>query len=87
MPYYTFRKKGTDKEWTLSMSMSDRETYLEANPDIEQLITNMNLVDPMRAGITKPPADFDKYVLSRVADSIPQNTVRQNMKRDLAREV
>lgn len=42
MPIYTFRKRGTEEEFTEWMSIADRERYLNDNPDIEQIIVQAN---------------------------------------------
>lgn len=43
MPFYTFEnEKG--EEFTLEMSISERDEYVKANPNHKQLILNMNMV-------------------------------------------
>lgn len=75
LPVYTFRDKKTKKEFTLTMSMKERETYLQDNPQIEQLLTTINIADPIRLGVTKPPADFQKNVIGRMKSKIHGNTL------------
>jgi len=77
MPSYTFRNKKTGKEWIDFLSISDKEKYLEENTNIEQLLTNMTLGDPVRLGITKPPSDFSKYILGRVKEKNPLGNVER----------
>lgn len=38
MPTYLFLNKETKEEYELSMSISERETYLKDNPHVEQLV-------------------------------------------------
>ena len=44
MPTYTFEDTKTGKVYDEYMSMSDRETYLEQNPHIKQVIKSINIV-------------------------------------------
>ena len=44
MPTYTFENTKTGKVYDEYMSISDRETYLEQNPHIKQLINKINIV-------------------------------------------
>lgn len=41
--------------------------------------------DPYRLGVSKPPSDFDKYVLSKVKEKFPGSTIGE--RRQLAREI
>lgn len=66
MPIYTFRNTQTNEEFTDMMSISHKEKYLIENPHIEQVITVPNFADSVSLGITKPPVDFQRHVLSRV---------------------
>lgn len=72
MPNYTYRNKNTEEEITVQMTMAEHEIYLEDKPDWEQVIKAATLVDPMGLGISKPPSDFQKYVLGRIKNSVPQ---------------
>ena len=44
MPTYTFENTKTGKVYDEYMSISERETYLEQNPHIKQLINKINIV-------------------------------------------
>ena len=68
MPTYTFRNKNTGETWNDFMSISNMEKYLNENPDVEQMLTTINIVDPVGIGVTKPPADFQKYILGKVKE-------------------
>ena len=68
MPTYTFRNKNTGETWNDFMSISKMETYLSENPDVQQVLTTINIVDPVGIGVTKPPADFQKYILGKVKE-------------------
>ncbi len=59
MPTYSFKNLNTGEEWTTIMSMSEREEYLKANPEIQQqLIAAPALGDSIRLGLKKPDNAF-----------------------------
>ena len=66
MPIYTFRNKETGEVFTEMMNMAAHETYLHENPNVEQVFGQMNIVDSVSIGVTRPPVDFQKHVLGRV---------------------
>lgn len=75
MPYYTFRNKDTGEEFDSVMSMADHETYLENNPNIEQLIVSAPaLCDAHRLGRIKPDSGF-RDVLKTIKKGSPRSTV------------
>lgn len=70
MPYYSFIDTETEEEFELEMTYDQLKVFLEANPRFNQTF-RMNIVDPAGIGVTKPPSDFQKYVLGRVRDTVP----------------
>jgi hypothetical protein len=59
MPIYTFKNLNTGDEFTTVMSMTEREEYLKANPDIQQqLIAAPAIGDSIRMGLVKPDNGF-----------------------------
>ena len=68
MPTYTFENTKTGKVFDEYMSISDRETYLEQNPHIKQLITSINIVSG--TGGMKNDSGW-KENLSRIAEAHP----------------
>lgn len=75
MPNYTFRNKKTKKEHTEFMTISERELYLRANPELEQVISLVPIVDSVRIGITKPDAGFQKNVIGRIKAEHPDSYI------------
>lgn len=71
MPIYTFENKKTGKQYNLTLSMAEREEYLKTHPDVQQILTQMNIGDPISLHVTKPPSDFQKYVLGKVKEKQP----------------
>ena len=87
MPYYTFRNKVTDEEVTVQMTIAEHETYLNDKPDWEQVIKAINFADPVSLGVTKPPADFQKYVLGRVKAAVPEANAVASKRWDIPKEI
>lgn len=59
MPFYHFRNKTTGEQYEKLMSISAREQYLQANPEIETMIAGApGLSDPVRLGLRKPDEGF-----------------------------
>lgn len=70
MPTYSFHDTETDEEFEIQMSYEELKQFLVDNPKVNQSF-RMNIVDPVGIGITKPPADFQKYVLGRIKETVP----------------
>lgn len=68
MPTYTFENTKTGKVYDEYMSISDRETYLEQNPHVKQLITKINIVSG--TGGLKNDQGW-KEMQSRIAEAHP----------------
>jgi hypothetical protein len=65
IPSYNFKNKDTGEEFTEFMTMSQRESYLESNPHIEQIPSTIRLADPASVGLVKPPDGF-REVLRKI---------------------
>ena len=75
---FTLRNKDTNEEWVQDFSSnSDKEKFLEENTNIEQILTSITIGDPVRLGVTKPPSDFQKYVLGKVKAKNPLGDVER----------
>lgn len=70
MPVYSFHDTETDDEFELTMSYDELKQFLVDNPKVNQTF-RINLGDPIRMGVQKPPSDFSKYVLGRVKEAHP----------------
>lgn len=86
MPNYTYKNKETGEEHTVWLSFSEHDTYLDDKPHLEQVIVSATLVDPVNIGITKPPSDFQKYVLGRVLATQPGASQVANRRWNIPRE-
>ena len=87
MPNYSYRNKVTGEEIIVNMTMAEHDTYLDDKPDWEQMIIAANFVDPISIGVTKPPADFQKYVLGRVKAAVPEASAVASKRWDIPKEI
>jgi hypothetical protein len=85
MPTYTFQHKETQEVKELFLKMSEREKWLQDNPEYTQIHDKMTIGDPVRLGLTKPPSDFSKYIIGKVAE-MPGSTIKQNYKFGIPKE-
>lgn len=70
------------------MTISEMEKFEEANKDThERLYNSVTVVDPVGAGITKPPADFQKYVLGKVKAGSPGAEAIANRRWGIPKEI
>lgn len=80
MAIYTFRsKRNKNNIKTLEMPMAEREVWLVQHPLWEQILTVMNIGDPMMLGIvSKEVKEFNKHVIGRMKHSIPGNNLNRS---------
>lgn len=62
---YSFEDTETGEEFELNMTYEQLKEFLVDFPNLNQTF-RMNIGDPVGLGITKPPSDFQKYVLGKV---------------------
>lgn len=86
MPVYTFERKDTGEQYDLTMSYDDMLQYLKENTDVYQIF-KMNLVDPVGIGVSKPPSDFQKFVLGKIKNANPQADAIASKRWDIPREI
>ena len=86
---YTFeynkgRKKG--QQFDLDMPSALLDEFLNDHPEVNRVF-KMNIGDPTGMGITKPPSDFQKYILGRMKSSIPGNTIGDSSRFKIPKEL
>jgi len=86
MPVYTFEKIDSEEQYDLTLTYDEMVKYLEDNAQVRQVF-RMNLVDPVGIGISKPPADFQKYVLGKVKAANPQSTAVASKRWSIPKEI
>lgn len=80
MPTYTFRNKDSGETFDKIMRISERETFLQDNPNLEQVLGATAMGDSVRLGIRTVDNGF-KEVLSKISS----NTYRSNLHEKLSR--
>ena len=87
MPTYSYHNKNTGEEEDVSMSISEMEEFEKSNPNMERIYKPIAMVDPVGIGVTKPPADFQKYVLGKVKETAPGASAVANKRWHIPKEV
>ena len=72
MPRYTFENTKTGNIFDEEMKIAELDPFKEANPHLIQVLGGQPTLDAVRLGITKPPADFQKYVLGKIKAANPE---------------
>jgi hypothetical protein len=81
MPNYDFKNKVTGEIKQFTMSYTKLDEFKENNPQLEQYHSSENLPvmsDGSRMsvpGMGKPDSTFEKYVIQRMKETIPGNTM------------
>jgi hypothetical protein len=92
MATYTFLNKNTNEIEEHVMKISELDTFKEGNPHLERFFTLDSLPtfgDGMRMdtpGIGKADSTFEKYVINRIKESVPGNTLHRTHKTKMQRE-
>lgn len=75
MPTYSYYNTKTKEEIDIVMSMSEVDAYEAKNTHMQRVYNKVNIVDPAGIGVSKPPADFQKYVLGKVQSANPHTNI------------
>jgi hypothetical protein len=67
MPIYSYLNLKTNETSDIEMSMAEMDEFEKNTPHMQRVYDHMHLVDPVGIGVSKPPSDFSKYVLGKVA--------------------
>jgi len=84
MPVYIFKNNKTNEVYEKFLSMSEREGYLEDNPDIQQVPTAPNIVAGV--GGIKKDAGFNE-VLSKISEAHPKSALASQHSRRTIKQV
>lgn len=75
MPNYTYENTVTGEQWTETMSMAERETFLKDHPTVRQLIVSApSFASVERLGIKKPDREF-RDMVSYIKKRNPGSTI------------
>ena len=90
MPNYEFKNTETNEIFEKRMSYTELDQYLLDNPThIRHHSGTPVLSDGMRLstpGTGKADSTFQKYIIDRIAETVPGNTIRQSHKTKTPRE-
>ena len=79
MPIYTLKNIDTEEIFEKTMKIAEYEEYMLENSNIQRYYDTSPLVcDPTRMSdskYSKGDPTFQKYIIGRMKDSIPQNTL------------
>ena len=89
---YTFLNKNTNEIEEHTMRLAEYDKFKEDNPHLERYFSAENVVglgDGMRMdtpGTGKADSTFEKYVINRMKETIPGNTIKSGHKSKMQRE-
>ena len=92
MPTYQFMNTNTGEIEEHKMSYTVLDQFKDDNPHLERYFSTEALhvmSDGQRLntpGTGKPDSTFEKYVIQRMADTIPGNTIKKGHKTRMPRE-
>ena len=81
MPTYEYRCSDCDHEFEKQLKMAENKLPESqpcpacSQPKIKQFVSQMNLGDSVRLGVSKVPSDFNKFVLDRIRTGHPRHTM------------
>ena len=71
MPTYTLEHKETGDQHDVLMSWNDFEEHKKLHPQLKQVITQVNIGDPVNLGLRKVPTEFKEKVLDKIRANAP----------------
>lgn len=80
MPLYTFKNKETGETFDTLISLSEREKYLNDNPQLEQVLGTTAIGDSVRLGIRRPDDGF-REVLSKIHAANYKSNLKDKLSR------
>lgn len=92
MPTYTFKNKNTGEIEEHVMRIAELDVFKESNPHLERSFAPEDLPvlgDGMRMstpGTGKADSTFEKYVINRIKEQVPGNTLGKSHKTKMQRE-
>ena len=85
MPSYSFRNTETGEEWEELLSISEREKFLEQNPNIQQLPSMFSMVGGTGDRIKNDGGWKDN--MSRIAEAHPGSPLASRYGKDTAKNI
>ena len=75
MANYTFIDTKTNKEFDISMPISEYDAYVENNPHLQQVLSAPAIADPTRLSLRKPDSGFRDVLKKIKRGSGRKNTI------------
>ena len=73
MPNYSFREKTTGKIHDEFFTIDERQTFLNENPEYEQVLTAPALCDPVRIGVRRIDSSFNDVLIKAKSAHLHSN--------------
>jgi predicted nucleic acid-binding Zn ribbon protein len=78
MPLYTFKDTETGDEFDLQLKLAEREVFLEANPNLKQIITSAPKIVSGVQGQHKTDGGFNE-LMSRIGEANPHTPLGRSV--------
>jgi hypothetical protein len=86
MPTYTFENIKTGKIVEKTMSMSERDSFVNNNNDFRQVFTSLNIVGGV-SGLTHKPDSGWNDTLQKIADKHPNSPLADRYRKKSINEI
>lgn len=86
MPVYTFEDTKTGKTFDKIMSISERDDFVDNNPDYRQVFTSLNIVGGV-SGLTHKPDSGWNDTLQKIAEKHPNSPLADRYRKKSIKEV
>lgn len=83
---YTFEDTKTGDVFEYDMTYEELQAFLEKKSERFVQVFRLNMGDPVRLGVKKPPSDFQKYVLGRMHENVGTGSKIKDSKFQIPRE-
>ena len=69
---YDFEHRKTGKVKEYDLKISEYDDFVKAHPELLRVhLSSLNIGDPVKLGVIRPPKDFQVGVIDRMRQSIP----------------
>jgi hypothetical protein len=86
MPTYTFEDIKTGKTFDKTMSISERDDFIDQNPDYRQVFTNLNIIGGI-SGLTHKTDSGWNDTLQKIAEKHPGSPLADRYLKKSIKEV
>lgn len=83
MPRYNFENINTGEELEVEMKIAELDEFKKNNPELRQVLNKMNMGDPVKLGITKPPSEFQRDVIGKIHKNTPGSQIGSTSRWDI----